>query len=87
MTIILLLIISSVVVAALFLGAFIWSTTSGQYDDLHTPAVRMLLPERTLRITDLSNGVIGNRPVRTESIEAIQISPLVQTNEHRADYT
>ncbi len=41
------LIIASVLVAVLFAGAFLWSATSGQYDDLDTPALRVLLPERT----------------------------------------
>ena len=28
-----------------FLAAFIWSASRGQYDDLETPAHRILLPE------------------------------------------
>jgi cbb3-type cytochrome oxidase maturation protein len=32
----------SLPVAALFLWAFIRSTKSGQWDDVHTPAIRML---------------------------------------------
>ena len=28
--------------AAAALGVFIWAALSGQYDDVHTPAVRML---------------------------------------------
>jgi cbb3-type cytochrome oxidase maturation protein len=32
----------SVLVAATFLGLFFWATRSGQYDDLDSPAYRML---------------------------------------------
>lgn len=32
----------SLMVAASFLAAFIWSVGSGQYDDDYTPSVRML---------------------------------------------
>lgn len=28
--------------AAAALGVFIWAALSGQYDDVHTPAIRML---------------------------------------------
>lgn len=37
-----LLIIISIIVALVFLVAFIWSVRSGQYDDDYTPSVRML---------------------------------------------
>ena len=42
MSILLILIPVSLVVAALFLGAFIWSVRSGQFDDTETPALRVL---------------------------------------------
>lgn len=42
MTIIYLLIACSVTIAAVFLGLFLWSVKSGQYDDSETPAMRML---------------------------------------------
>ncbi len=32
----------AIVVVAVAIGAWIWSARSGQYDDLDTPAVRML---------------------------------------------
>lgn len=37
-----LLISISIIVALVFLVAFIWSVRSGQYDDDYTPSVRML---------------------------------------------
>jgi cbb3-type cytochrome oxidase maturation protein len=42
MAIIVLLITISLSIALLFLGIFLWSMNSGQYDDTYTPSVRML---------------------------------------------
>ena len=39
------LITISLVVAASFLFAFIWSVKNGQYDDDYTPSVRMLFED------------------------------------------
>lgn len=46
MSVIVILIITSIVVAALFLGAFYWAVRSGQYDDTYSPSVRMLFEEK-----------------------------------------
>jgi len=46
MSVILLLIPLSVVIAAAFLGAFIWAVRSGQFDDTCTPSMRLLLEDR-----------------------------------------
>jgi cbb3-type cytochrome oxidase maturation protein len=35
----------SLVVALGFLGAFLWATQSGQYDDDYTPSVRILFDD------------------------------------------
>lgn len=35
----------AILLAALFVAAFIWATRTGQYDDLDSPAVRMLNDE------------------------------------------
>ena len=45
MGIIALLIIISLSIALMFLGIFLWSMKSGQYDDTYTPSVRMLFDE------------------------------------------
>jgi cbb3-type cytochrome oxidase maturation protein len=47
MTAIFILILISLVVAAGFLCAFIWSIRNGQYDDAYTPSVRMLFDNET----------------------------------------
>ena len=46
MIIIFILIPVSIVIAACFLGAFVWAVRSGQYDDTCTPAMRVLLEEK-----------------------------------------
>jgi cbb3-type cytochrome oxidase maturation protein len=42
MSVVVVLIIASVIVATAFLFAFLWAVRSGQYDDKYTPSVRML---------------------------------------------
>jgi cbb3-type cytochrome oxidase maturation protein len=46
MLIIVLLISISLVIALGFLGAFIWSLRSGQYDDVYGPSVRLLFDDK-----------------------------------------
>mgnify|MGYP001604275575 CR=1 FL=1 len=36
---------ASLLVAIIFVVAFIWSVRRGQYDDLHTPSLRMLFDD------------------------------------------
>jgi cbb3-type cytochrome oxidase maturation protein len=47
MSVLIVLVIVSIMVALGFLVAFIWSVKSGQYDDDYTPAIRMLLEEES----------------------------------------
>lgn len=46
MNIIIALICISLTVALIFLGAFLWSLKSGQYDDMYGPSVRMLFDDK-----------------------------------------
>jgi cbb3-type cytochrome oxidase maturation protein len=45
MSVIIILIFASLAVALLFLGGFIWSVRSGQYEDTLTPSMRILMEE------------------------------------------
>ena len=45
MSVIIILVIISVIVAGTFLAAFIFSVKKGQYDDDYTPSVRMLFDD------------------------------------------
>ncbi|MGB0882672.1 MAG: cbb3-type cytochrome oxidase assembly protein CcoS [Vicingaceae bacterium] len=49
MSVLFILIIVSIIVAASFLGAFIWSVKSGQYEDDYTPSVRMLFDDELIK--------------------------------------
>lgn len=46
MGVIVLLLIASIAVAALFLGGFIWSVKNGQYEDEFSPPNRMLFDDK-----------------------------------------
>lgn len=45
MSVVIILISASLIIAIGFLIAFIWSVKSGQYDDDYTPSVRMLFDD------------------------------------------
>lgn len=45
MEVITILIPIAILLALSFIGGFIWMTAKGQYDDLETPAMRILLEE------------------------------------------
>ena len=46
MSVLYILIIAALTVAIGFLIAFIWAVRSGQFDDTHTPSIRILLDEQ-----------------------------------------
>ena len=46
MSVIIILIIISVVVALFFLGVFIWAVKSGQFDDTVSPSIRILFDDK-----------------------------------------
>ncbi|RTL58941.1 MAG: cbb3-type cytochrome oxidase assembly protein CcoS [Sphingobacteriales bacterium] len=45
MSVIIILLLASISVAALFLGAFIWSVKKGQFDDHYSPPRRILFED------------------------------------------
>ena len=47
MSVIVILVFFSVLVAGGFLIAFIWAVKSGQYDDRYTPSVRILFDDES----------------------------------------
>jgi cbb3-type cytochrome oxidase maturation protein len=52
MSVVVILISASLLVAIGFLAAFIWSVKNGQYDDDYTPSVRMLFEDGVLKQTE-----------------------------------
>lgn len=49
MSIIILLISVSLLVALGFLGAYIWAVYNGQYEDESTPSIRILIDDETVK--------------------------------------
>jgi cbb3-type cytochrome oxidase maturation protein len=49
MSVIIILIACSILIAGGFLLAFLWSVRNGQYDDDYTPSVRMLFEDPPAR--------------------------------------
>ena len=62
MIIILLLIPLSIVIASVFLGAFIWAVRSGQYEDTCTPSMRVLTDELNTRKSNFENQKKSHQP-------------------------
>ncbi len=46
MSVIYILILISIVIAGGFLAAFIWAVRSGQFEDTHTPSIRILFENK-----------------------------------------
>lgn len=46
MSVIIILLLASITVAALFLAGFIWSVKTGQYDDDISPSIRILFDDK-----------------------------------------
>jgi cbb3-type cytochrome oxidase maturation protein len=51
MSVILILILASLALAATFLAGFIWAVRSGQFEDTHTPSLRVLLDDTAAKIS------------------------------------
>jgi len=52
MSVVLILIFFSVLVAGGFLTAFLWAVRTGQYDDKYTPSVRILFDNKDTKGKD-----------------------------------
>ncbi len=57
MSVIIVLLIASISVAGLFLGAFIWGVKSGQFEDDYSPASRILFDDKPSVKTKHSNSL------------------------------
>ena len=63
MSVILILLMASISVAALFLVAFLWSVRSGQYDDEISPPLRMLHDNSISQNIDTTNTTTTLKPI------------------------
>lgn len=59
-SVLIVLIFFSILVAGGFLAAFLWSVRSGQYDDDYTPSVRMLFDDPPSNDTTTSSSFTQN---------------------------
>lgn len=64
MSVLIVLIVVSVLVAGTFLTLFVLSVKKGQYDDAYTPSVRMLFDDGTV---GLAKGASGTHPAERRS--------------------
>ncbi len=55
MSVIIILVIVGVIVAGIFLLAFIWAVKSGQYDDMYSPSVRILFDDNKGMDTEIDD--------------------------------
>ncbi len=66
----------ALLIAAIAVGFFIWAARSGQFDDLETPAVRMLFDDppsprpRASQAAERGFGETGSRDLGTENRSA-----------------
>lgn len=52
MSVLVILILASLLVATVFLFAFVWAVRSGQYEDTSTPSLRVLTDDAGGRLVD-----------------------------------
>lgn len=55
MGIIYLMLIVSLVIALFFLFSFLWATKNGQFDDDHTPSIRILFDDELITESEQTN--------------------------------
>jgi cbb3-type cytochrome oxidase maturation protein len=67
MSVIIILITASLVIAGGFLVAFIWSVKAGQYEDDYTPSVRMLF-ENTVAQKTSKNSQSETKNLKSETV-------------------
>ncbi len=58
----------SLLLALVFLGAFVWAAKSGQFEDDYTPSVRMLFDDPTSTKTEKSGDVSTKASPSNQSI-------------------
>lgn len=52
MSVVIVLVFVAIIMAGIFLLAFIWSVKNGQYEDTYTPSVRILFDDPEMKIDE-----------------------------------
>ena len=52
MSVVIVLVFVAIIMAGIFLLAFIWSVKNGQYEDTYTPSVRILFDDPEIKIDE-----------------------------------
>jgi cbb3-type cytochrome oxidase maturation protein len=73
MSVIIILLLASISVAALFLGAFLWSVKTGQFNDEVSPPLRMLLDN------PISSETLPSKEHTTNHISSFHKQPTTKT--------
>ncbi len=60
----------ALLLAGAAVAGFIWAVRHGQYDDVHTPAIRMLLDDDEVRNDDMRNHNMRNEATDPETHES-----------------
>lgn len=69
MSVLLLLIGFSILIAGGFLAAFLWSVNDGQYEDDYTPSVRILFEESPVKPTTEHKSIVTEKLIaNTENL-------------------
>ena len=77
MSVVILLMLASLAVGLVFVGAFVWSVRSGQYEDTVTPSMRILLDDATTQVHLKPTGAIA------VPLPEAQINPGAANNKNR----
>ena len=67
MSVIIVLIIASLIVGVIFVGAFVWAVRAGQYEDTLTPALRVLADDAVQKNLPQAGGSTAPCPASIET--------------------
>jgi cbb3-type cytochrome oxidase maturation protein len=71
MSVVIILMLASLAVGLVFVGAFVWSVRSGQYEDTLTPSLRVLLDDATTQVhSQQAEAIAAPIPVSETSMGA-----------------
>jgi cbb3-type cytochrome oxidase maturation protein len=72
MSVVFILVFVAIIMAGVFLVAFVWAVKSGQYEDTYTPSVRILFDDLEIKESE-NNQKITKGKGKNEKQEAISV--------------